>query len=134
VQRRIARLLRLQQTLGRLQDVLAARIAGLQEERRQLIARQKAIEALMAGDARFLDLTTGGALRRIREIAARLSVVDSEEAKFRKRSADAWLKAKRAGEQALGLRRDMTKLAARRALDELADRLSPASLPQAKEP
>lgn len=132
MQRRAARLERLQQTLERLREVMAGRIAALQEERRQLFARRQSIEVLMAGDTRFLDLTTGGALRRLQEIAARLGVIERDEQKFRKRSADAFLKAKRAGEAARALRADMQKLAARRELGELGDRLSPASLPQAR--
>lgn len=128
---RIERLEKLEATLRKLRDVIAARLATLQGERAALLRKREAIETLMAGDTRFLDLTLGGALRRLKAIAARLAAIDAEAARQRKRAGEAMLKARRAAGMAQRLRTEAEELARRRTLTELGDQLAPASLRQA---
>jgi hypothetical protein len=127
------RLLKLAQTLDRLREVLAARLATLQHERQHLLGRRAAIEALMASDTRFLDLTLGGALKRLKEISAAVSVIDGQAGILRKRSADAFLKAKRARQAAAQRLAEAARERARLDLSELADARVAASLRQAKD-
>lgn len=127
---RITRLRRLEVTLLKLKDVIAGRLAALAEEREALQRKREAITQLMNGDTRFLDLTTGGALRRLHGIAARLSAIDGEVAVQRRRAADTVLKARRAADSARAIAREQAKLADRQALGELTDQLRPASLRQ----
>lgn len=127
---RVIRLRRLEATLLKLKDVIAGRLAALAEERQALHRKREAIAQLMNGDTRFLDLTTGGALRRLTAIAVRLSAIDGEEAVQRRRAASAVLKARRAADSAKAIARAQARLADRQALSELADQLRPASLPQ----
>lgn len=131
---RITRLRRLEATLLKLKDVIAGRLAALAAERQALQRQREAIAQLMNGDTRFLDLTTGGALRRLKAIAARLSAIDHEEAVQRRRAADAVLKARRAADSARAIAREQAKLADRQALSELTDQLRPASLRQVEPP
>lgn len=127
----IRRLLRLAVTLDRLRDVLAGQIAGLQQERFSLMQRKAALEQLMAADQRFLDLTLGGGLKRLRDIAARISVIDRETMALQKRSAEAFLKAKRARDLAQQRLAEGARQQARNDLAELGDRAAAASLRQA---
>jgi hypothetical protein len=115
------RLVRLADTLDRLRDVLSGRIATLQQERIDQLQRRAMLEELMACDTRFLDLTMGGGLKRLRDIAARLSVIDREITALRQRSADAFLKAKRARATAKLRQAVAAQSNARLALAELVD-------------
>jgi hypothetical protein len=115
------RLVRLADTLDRLRDVLSGRIATLQQERIDQLQRRAMLEELMACDTRFLDLTMGGGLKRLRDISARLSVIDQEITALRQRSADAFLKAKRARATAKLRQAVAAQGNARLALAELVD-------------
>ncbi len=127
---RITRLRRLEATLIKLKDVIAGRLAALAAERQMLQRQREAIAQLMNGDTRFLDLTTGGALRRLNGITARLSAIDGEEVIQRRRAASAVQKARRAADSARAIAREQAKLSDRQALSELTDQLRPASLRQ----
>jgi hypothetical protein len=129
----IKRLASLALTLDRLRDRLAGEIVALQQERAGLVQRRAGLETLMSSDQRFLDLTLGGGLKRLRDMAARISVIDRQVEALQKRSADAYLKAKRVRDMArlrLALR---AKEQDRKDLIELGDRHAAASLRQATE-
>jgi hypothetical protein len=127
------RLSRLAATLDRLRDVLAGRIALLQRERAAELHRRAALEALLQSDTRFLDLTLGGGLKRLREMSAKVSAIDQDIEKLRQRSADVYLKAKRARATAKQRRADSQAQQARLDLAELSDHSAGARLRQAKD-
>lgn len=126
------RLLRLASTLDRLREVLSGRIARLQQERGKQLQKRAALEVLMQSDTRFLDITLGSGLKRLAEISAGISSIDQEVLKLRKRSIDAFLKAKRARRTARQRHDDQARHEARLELVELASRHAGASLRQAK--
>lgn len=127
------RLTRLAATLDRLRDVLAGRIAALQSERTAELHRRAALEALLQSDTRFLDLTLGGGLKRLREMSAKVSAIDQDIEKLRQRSADVYLKAKRARVKARERRAETEAAQARLDLSELSDRFAGARLWQAND-
>lgn len=126
------RLLRLASTLDRLRGVLAGRIASLQQERGKQLQKRAALEAFMQSDTRFLDIALGSGLKRLADFSARVSSIDQEVLKLRKRSIDAFLKAKRARAVARQRQDDRLRNEARLELVELASRHAAASLRQAK--
>lgn len=126
------RLLKLAATLDRLRDVLSARMERLRQARHKQLQKRAALEALMQSDTRFLDITLGGGLKRLTEISAAISAIDQELAKLHKRSADAFLKAKRARATARQRQDTQAESRARLELVELASRHAAASLRQVK--
>lgn len=116
------RLNKLAATLDRLRDVLAGRIANLQRERAAELHRRAALETLLQSDTRFLDLTLGGGLKRLRDMSAKVSAIDQEIAKLRQRSADVFLKAKRVRATANQRQAEAQAVQARLDLSELSDR------------
>ena len=118
------RLLRLQSVFDDLRKVSEREIVLATAERNALLRQRSETAGALGKHEALRNLVIATTVRRLAGISRRIIEIDDTIEKHRKKAADCFMKAKRAGKAAAELRQHQDIIIARRELTELTARAS----------